>query len=154
MNPMEIAIHEYNRLLYGTDMYDVYGAYNWDLADERKKQLVAQYGQELLDAVAAKRAVKQKDYPEEYRLLQAAREVLRPYWKIEDDVWAMYPPSVKQKHDEYLIAQNRSELEARNIARANPNIIWAELTIARMKEVYLQRNPTAKYARDMFYIQR
>lgn len=96
LGPEQLAIKVYNEALYGDDMYDQFGDYMFDEAEKRKAQLKQQLGNELFLYVEEYRGLKYENLPYEFHELTKAKQILKPYWRIKDDVLSeMGTPTTK-----------------------------------------------------------
>ncbi len=113
----QMAIRIYNDALYGDDMYDEFGDYRFELADERKQQLRQQLGSEMFEYVEQYRGLKYEDLPPEFQELSKARVVLKEYWRVKD--WALKhfgtPKNEwQQRRLDQFISKVRKRLRATN----------------------------------------
>ncbi len=90
LGPEQIAIKSYNDALFGDDMYDEFGDYRFDEADIRKQQLRQSLGDAMFNYVEDYRELKFETFPPEFQELQKARQVLKPYWAVADNVERLY----------------------------------------------------------------
>jgi len=90
VGPEQTAIRIYNDALHGEDMHDEFGDYRFDEAEIRKQQLRRQLGEEMFNYVEEYRGLKYEDLPPEYQELARAKIVMRPYWKVQDDVIRLF----------------------------------------------------------------
>lgn len=151
MNPKDIQRLEYNKLMYGPDMTDSKGSYQFDLADERKAAFVAKYGQEALGYIEQRRDIKDKDLPQEYRLLQQAKKILKPYWEIQDQIWAMYPVGTQELSEKINLMAKTQPDQAKVLLRLHPEILRARELVALYHKKMRQENPVMDIAFRMFY---
>ncbi|GAF89484.1 unnamed protein product, partial [marine sediment metagenome] len=86
LGPEEMAIKTYNDALFGDDMTDQFGNYKYDEAAARREALKASLGEEMFAYVEESKGQRYEDLPLEYHQLVTARQVMRPYWAIEDQV--------------------------------------------------------------------
>jgi len=99
--------------------------------------------------------MRQEEYPFEVRAYYAALDLLKPYWDISNEVWAQYPPDIKQESDRLYILADRDEAEAKRQLYANPQV-GAPIFEAR-KRIALERrrmrltNPNIDMALKVFY---
>jgi hypothetical protein len=138
MNPLDIAKHEYNQMMFGTDMYTNEGDYNFDLAAERRKTFIESFGQEAMNYVEESQGVKEVELPQEYHDLKKAREILKPYWGIDSQVWAQYPEGMQELSQKQQALENAGDpvgkKKAMEILRLNPSILKAQGEIAVKKK--------------------
>jgi len=143
MNPLDVARMAYNEMMYAPDLYDQYGEYQFDLAAQRKEQFVRQYGQAALDYVEDFMGLKWQDTPE-LQDLAMARDALKPYWKAESDVWAQYPPMVKQESDRIAILEQQNPIEGKRAlfrSQFGKLIMMARKMVAIEKKRTKMKNP-------------
>ena len=131
ISPQDFARREYNRMMYGDDMYDQYGNYRFDMMDDVKAQFVDTFGKEILDYVEEYQGIKEAEMTEEYKLLKEAQRVLKPYWAVEDEVIKLY-------------GEPKSKWQANNIASLISKI---------RKRMRLTNSEIEKYY-QMFYAQK
>ena len=81
----QLAIRAYNEALFSDDMYDEYGDYRFDEAEARKVQLRQSLGEDLYSYVETYRGISDADMTPEYQQLVIAKQVLKPYWEVQDD---------------------------------------------------------------------
>ena len=150
MNPLDIAREEYYRLMYSPDMYDQYGNYNFDLADQKEMMFLQKYGQQSLDYVQEYTGSRW-DEPTPLKELKEARNILKPYWDIESQEWAKYPPEMKRTSDEQKNLMNRDPIAAKRMLFQYPQIAFARRRIALLKKQLKLRNPQVAQALALFY---
>jgi hypothetical protein len=117
LGPEQLAIKIYNDALWGDDMYDEFGDYRFDEADIRKQQLRSQLGEEMFNYVEEYRGLKYEDFPEEYQELAKAKKVLRPYWRIRDELIAIMgePKTIwQEKRLNALVSKMRKQMRLQN----------------------------------------
>lgn len=85
LGPEQMAIKIYNDALYGDDMYDQYGNYDFAKAADREQLFIQKYGQESLDYIKEYMGSKWEETPQ-YQELRYARQILKPYWEIQTDI--------------------------------------------------------------------
>ncbi len=152
MNPNDVARIQYNKLLYGSDMYDQYGNYDFDLADKRRGEFLQQYGQDAMNYINEYYGLKDEQMPVEYRLLQRAREILKPYWAITDYVWSDNP-QLKEIWDSIASLDEREQLK---VLRSLPSeqsipILHKRKQIALLQKKMKANNPRMATVLKMFY---
>lgn len=107
----QLAIKVYNDALYSDDMYDEFGDYRWDVAEERKKQLKMQLGNEMYNYVEEYQNLKYEDFPEEYKELAKAKIILKPYWQVRDNLEKMFGKMyVESSHGQRMITKLRQQM--------------------------------------------
>ena len=150
MSPDDRARREYYQTMYSQDMYDQYGNYDFDEAKRRESQFVQKYGQKALDYVEAFSGTKW-DEPIPLKALKEARQALEPYWGIEDKIWGMYSPQLKEIADQVKVLEQNNPQQARQVLMKYPQILRARELIAIYKKQYLNRNPTIRKIYNLFY---
>jgi hypothetical protein len=153
MQPEDVARIQYNKMMYGTDMYDQYGNYRFDLMDERKAQFVKQYGQDSLAYVEDYNGLKEADMPTEYKALKEAQAIMRDYWKVEDAVWSMYTPELRKVSEELDILARTNPDQAKMIMKQFPQILRAQEIILSIHKTMRDTDPIIKLMYDLFYRQ-
>lgn len=151
MNPGDVIRREYNQRMYGADMYDQFGDYLFDEADRREQEFLKKYGQQALDYIEEYRGSRWLDKPVELKMLEQARDTLRPYWQIVDAVWSLYPPELKTLADQIAIMERTDPDRARQMLRRYPAILRARELVARYRKAMRDRNPVILQAHRMFY---
>ena len=129
LGPEQLAIRIYNEALFGDDMYDEFGDYRMDEASKRKEQLRAQLGNEMFNYVEQYRDIKYEALPPEFHELQKAREILRPYWQVEEEMIKIY-------------GKPKTDWQARRLQQA----------IARVRKRLRRTNPLVEKYYQMFYL--
>ncbi len=125
MNPLDIAKHDYQTMMYSDDMTDEFGNYDFDEAARREELFRQKYGDAALKYV--KEFIGTKfDAPPIYTELKKAQTILKPYWQVESE-----------------IARLRGEYFA--------NSKVGQALIARTKKLLLLRNPDMLRYYKMFY---
>ena len=151
MNPGDIARREYYQLMFSPDMYDEFGNYRFDVADQREQEFLNKYGQQALDYIEEYRGSRWLDKPPELQALEQARDTLRPYWQIADQIWSMYPNGLKEISDQILIMERTDPERARQMLRRYPQILRARELIARYRKQFRTTNPLIDQAHRMYY---
>ncbi|KKM14605.1 hypothetical protein LCGC14_1704470 [marine sediment metagenome] len=150
MNPKDIARREYYQLMYTPDMYDQFGNYRFDEADRREQLFVQRYGKGMLDYVEDYMGAKW-DEPPALQALKAARDVLRPYWDIEREVWSQLPPELKKISDQIKILERTDPITAKKMLFSYPQIVFVRRRIALFKRQLKATNPEIATALARFY---
>ena len=150
MNPKDIARREYYQLMYTPDMYDQFGNFRFEEADRREQLFVQRYGQAMLDYVEAYMGAKW-DEPPALQALKAARDVLKPYWDIERQVWSQLPQGMKQISDQIKIVERTDPIQAKRMLFNYPQIVFARRHIALLKRQLKMTSPEITQALNMFY---
>lgn len=151
MNPNDIALKEYYRVMYAPEMYDQYGNYLWDRAEQLEQMFVQQFGQGAMDYIEQMRGIRYQDYPRAYQMLYQAKEVLQPYWDIERQIWSQYSPELQQISDQIKIIDRTDKLQAKRLLFQHPDIVWARRQIAFEKKRLKWQRPEIDMAIKMFY---
>lgn len=147
----DLARRDYYKLMYADDMWDEYGRYKWDEADRREAQFVAQYGPEMKDYVEESFNIRKWSNLPGVKTLKAAQELVRPYWDIEDRVWAQYSPELRQVSDQITNIEKSDPRRAKVMLRQYPAIVWARKLILRLREQMRRTNPDIQAALNVFY---
>lgn len=155
MQDEDILRVTYNKLMYGDSMYDQFGDYMFEEAERRKQEFVKNFGQEALDYIKDYQGIKEEALPVEFKELQEARKVLKPYWEIENKVWAGYDSKLKllsAQAEKLRESPNlKDRREALKILRANPGILRARQIIARQKLQLKRQSPLVKELLAKYY---
>jgi hypothetical protein len=85
LTPEQMAIRAYQEALYNKDMFDAYGNYRFDEAERVKAELRKVLGEELYNYIEEYNGLKYEDLPAEYQDLVIARQILEPYWSVEQE---------------------------------------------------------------------
>jgi len=151
MNPGDVLRREYYQQLFAPDMYDEFGNYLFDEAEQRELAFLVKHGQQALDYIDEYRGSIWLDKPTEVEMLEQARETLRPYWQIADSIWSMYPPELRVLSDQIRIMERTEPEKARQMLRRYPAILRAREIIARYRKQMRDTNPTVQRVYRMFY---
>jgi hypothetical protein len=151
MNPGDVLRREYYQTVFAPDMYDEFGNYRFDEAEIREQAFLVKHGQQALDYIEEYRGSRWIDKPSEMKLLEQAREILRPYWAIADQVWSQYPPALKDLSERIQLLERTDPKQARRILRKYPQILRAREMIAKYRKMMRQRNPQVQWAYSQFY---
>ena len=84
-------------------------------------------------------------------MLEQAKDMLRPYWQIEDQIWALYPPQMKIVSDQIKLMERTDPERARLALKRFPAILRARDLIATYKKQMREGNPVIEQARRLFY---
>ena len=123
LGPQQTAIRIYNEALWGDDMYDEFGDYRFDEAEIRKQQLRQQMGDEMFSYVEEYSGLKYETFPDEYKELAQAKQVMRPYWQVRDEAIKLFGEprtSSQERRLDSFISKIR-----RRLRRTNPEIAVA-----------------------------
>jgi hypothetical protein len=121
MNPQDIARREYMRMMYSDDMYDRYGNYRFDMAEDMRQKFVEVFGEGMLTYVETYQGIKENDMPEEYQQWRQAQKILKPYWQVQSSVENLSGKSFAESPaGQRFIQKQRKVLRATNpdMARA------------------------------------
>jgi hypothetical protein len=156
MNPGDIARREYIQLMFAPDMWDEFGRYRREEAAKREREFLARFGQAALDYIEQYSADRWLDEPKVLKVLKQAREVLRPYWRISDLVWSMYPSGLKSLSDRIQQMEEATwnpslQRRAKMLLRRYPQILRARELIATYRKRMRDTNPAIRWAIDTFY---
>ena len=130
LGPEQLAIKMYNDALYGDDMQDEFGDYRFDEARVRKEQLRSQLGEEMFNYVEDYAGLKYDDMPPEFLELIKAKEALRPYWEVKENV-----------------------IRQRGEPRTPHQIKAIDRRVSRMRKFLRLLNPEMNRYYEMFYSQ-
>lgn len=151
MNPYDLAYKQYNNLMYGSDMVDEYGNYRFDEADIRRQSFIAKYGTDALNYIEELLDIRRQDEPPAMQSLREARTLLRPYWDIENQIWARYPPQLKQIALQIMILERTDPRAAKQLQMRHPQILYVRRQIALLRKQMKLRNPRMAEALRLFY---
>lgn len=151
MNPGDVLRREYYQQMFALDMYDEFGNYRFDEAETREQAFLVTHGQQALDYIEEYRGAQWLDKPQELAQLEQARDALRPYWKITEAVWAMYPPQLKVLSDQIMIMQRTDPDRALRELKRYPQILRARRRIAELKRQIRNSHPIIQQAFNLFY---
>jgi len=150
MNPLDMATDIYYKKMFAPDMYDQYGNYDFDKADQVENGFVQTYGQDALDEVESLGTSKWAGTPE-MQELNESRKLLQPYFQIETQVWNQYPPELKQMADQIAVTERTNERQARQMLFKYPQIVYIRKQIALLKQRLKRSNPQIAQALNTFY---
>jgi hypothetical protein len=86
------------------------------------------------------------------RALREARDILQPYWQIEDAVWAQTgAPQLKTVSDQIKIIERTDTTRAKAMLAQYPEILWVRKKVAELRKQMKATNPLMKNALDLFY---
>ncbi len=120
----DIAFDIYMAMMYGGDLEDAAGQYNYEEADRRRDIFIAQYGQQIYQYVKD-RLSSGKNIPPLMQEYYKAQDILRPYWDIQ---------TLADKYFKYDTPSKRA-------------------FISRRRKAMLRTNPTMAYYHMLFYTQ-
>uniref|UniRef100_A0A6M3IQB1 Uncharacterized protein n=1 Tax=viral metagenome TaxID=1070528 RepID=A0A6M3IQB1_9ZZZZ len=150
-NQKDLARREYYKMMYAPEMYDEFGTYRFDLADKIEDFIIQKYGQETLTYIEDFMGVKREDEPNAVRALQQVKNILKPYWDIETQVWSSLPTQLQEISKEIEIAGRTDKVKERRMLARYPQIVWARLMIARERKRLKQSSPEMAQALQVFY---
>jgi len=151
MNPGDVIRREYYQEMFSPTMYDEFDNYRFEEAERIEQEFVKRYGQQALDYIEEYRGSRWLDKPVELRLLEQARDVLRPYWKVADAIWSMYPPELKALADQIMVLERTDPTLAKQALRKYPQILRARELIAKYRRQMKATNPHILQAYRLFY---
>jgi len=150
INPQDLARREYYQIMYSDDMYDQFGNYKFEEASRREQYFIQKYGQSTLDYIEEYMGAKWEE-PRAMQMLRQAREVLQPYWEIENQIWAQYPPELRQLAQQISIVERTDPRQGRMMLLQYPQIVMARRMAAMYKKQFKAQNPQVAEALRMFY---
>jgi len=120
MGMEQYAIQVYNEAMYDDNLIDEFGDYDFAEADARRamlKQSLNNMQAGLFDYIEEYMGVKYESYPAEFQELRKAKEVLKLYWQVEEEVIKTYgTPETKyqQARVDKVISRIRKRMKATN----------------------------------------
>ena len=128
----DIAYDEFNDALFSGRFEDEFGIFNFEALNAFREDFNEKWGAEVVDYVDKRTAQRRKDLPELSQELFIAREVLRPYWAIRDDVEReLGKPTTKEQENKV----DREVTRRRRLLRdTNPRV-------AKYFDLFYNRNP-------------
>lgn len=115
LGPEQMGIKIYNDALYGDDMYDEFGNYRFEEARLRKDQLRQQLGDDMLNYIEDYQELKFETLPAEFQELMQARELMRPYWEVRNQVIRLFGQRfADSSRGQSLISKRRKTLRLGN----------------------------------------
>jgi len=151
MNPGDVLRRDFYQQMFSPDMYDEFGNYRFDEAARREQVFLQKYGQQALDYIEEYRGSTWVDKPVELKLLEETREMLQPYWQIEEQIWSMYSPEIKQMAEQISLLERIDTQKARMLLYRYPQILMARRLIAQRKQMYKIQHPEVQQAIATFY---
>ena len=152
MNIKDYGRKKYYEIMYSPAMYDQFGNYNFDEADRVTELFRQKYGQEVIDYVKEFEGGQAKWVePSAMKALRESKRVLKPYWDIEDQIWAQYPPEYKQIADQIKQLERSDPVSAKRLQVQYPAVLWARRLIAQMRKQLKARDPQVAMALQTFY---
>ena len=151
MNTGDVIRREYYQQLFGLDMYDQYGNYRFDEAELREEAFERKFGQQAIQYIEEYQGATWLDKPAEMRMLEEAKDVLRPYWQIADQIWSLYPPELQELSNQITLLERTEPQTARTLLRRYPAILRARELIATYRKQMKLSNPTIGQYYRMFY---
>jgi len=151
ISPQDLAYREYNQTMYAPEMYDEFGEYRFDEADRRREEFVRKYGQDVVNYIEQMLGESRVDEPQALQYLRQARQILRPYWDIENQVWAQYPPELRQISDQIRLLEQTDPRQAKWALMRYPKILYVRRLIAMYRKQIRMSNPAIDQALSVFY---
>ena len=151
MNSLDVARHDFMRVMFAPDMYDEFGRYRFDEAEKKEQEFLRKYGQEALNYIENYSGAAWVDKPVELKMLEQAQGVLEPYWRIADEIWSLYPSELKMISEQIEILSRTDERKAKMYLYRYPQILRARELIARRKKLMRTMNPQIKQVYGLFY---
>lgn len=108
----DVAFDHYTALMFADDLELPTGEYRYDLAEQRRQVFIAQWGEDIYNYVREVLSFG-KNVPPLMQEYYKAVDILRPYWKIRDDVIAQWgePRTASQsRRVDMLISRMRQRL--------------------------------------------
>ena len=150
----DAAYDEYTMLMYGSGEFEdpIYHTFDYKAWKDAENSFRAKWGDETYQYVI-NRLRADDDIPDLLVLLQNAREILGPYWGVQDIILRQLGISDEQ-YDRYLALRTTNPREAILMVRQNPNLRRAEnmITIQR-RRLRSQNSDIMKYYK-LFYVRR
>jgi hypothetical protein len=148
--------------MYADDMYNEFGRYDFDKAEQREAQFVAQYGQQALDEIEN---ISQNKWQgtKELQELQKSRKVLEPYWQLSDHVWDDKPdikflwdndPQLSNAFFQWQTLVGQDSKKAKRFLLEQPHaatLVEYGKRLAIMKKRFKLQNPDVAEALKIFY---
>ncbi len=150
-NPKDLARRDYYNMVYAPGIYNQYGEFDYDVFEQRKQQFVNKYGQPIVNYVESFYDKKRETEPDEVKLLRRAREILKPYWEVEDYLWSKQDPRLKQISDGIKELEAANNPKAEVILKMYPQILFMRKQIALIHKQMRKTNPLINGAYQMFY---
>lgn len=151
MNPGDVLRREFYQIMFADDMYDQYGNYMFEEAERREQEFVRTYGPQALAYIEQYSEMSWLDKPAELRILDKAREILKPYWEIKTKTWAQYPDEWEELSRQIEIIARTDEIRAKRMLFRYPRLALIREQIARQRKILKLRNPDIAAALNMFY---
>ena len=151
MYPGDVVRREFYQQMYSSDMYDDYTNYRFDEAERREQEFVKQHGQQALDYIEDYAGARWVDKPVELKMLEQAKETLRPYWQITDQIWSLYPAQLHDLSDQIVLMERTDPAQARQVLKMYPQILRARELIAKYRKQMRETNPAIMQAYRVFY---
>jgi hypothetical protein len=141
----DIAYNEYISTVFANDLSDDVGKYDYAKAEERKQDILKKYGSGTYQYIQ-QRMLLNRDDTQSMALLRKARETLKPYWDIQDQVWARYPAQLKLINDQIVMLEATDPTAATRALKRYPAVVQARKLIAQQKKLLRTRNPQVEQA--------
>jgi hypothetical protein len=112
----DIAYQEYISAMYSGQFENIYGLFDYDAYNNFIEGIKKKYGNSIWDYIEERKSLSDQDLPPLAREYEMAKDVLKPYWEVTDQVskLGIDPDSKKGKE---LVARVR-----RNLRLSNPEI--------------------------------
>jgi len=113
----ELASDELIRATFSGMFEDEFGIFNFDAYNEFLEGLKRKYGDDDFERALEYRNEKYADYPSLFQELQKAKEVLKPYWQVEDKaIKLLGKPKTKWQEQRLnrLISKVRKQMRVTN----------------------------------------
>lgn len=124
----DVAFDEYTDTMYGDSFTDEYGLYNYKKAEAYKEEFKAKWGNEIYTYVLDRLAKRNSELPPMMQEYIKAREILRPYWQVQDKYIEIFGEPV-------------NKYQASKLAKI----------IAKYRKQLLLKNKDMAYYHDLFY---
>jgi hypothetical protein len=85
------------------------------------------------------------------RSYSMASDYLRPYWGLEDFIWAGYDPQIKITADLIAKIGNMDKAEETRLLKGNPAIVAARKAVALAKKNYTAQDPMTRFLLEKYY---
>ena len=146
-NPQEQALSSYFELMdkYTNPQTGMFDFDNWNIA---KDKFLGGLPPEIKNYVERNIGV---DSTPTVRRFKQASEMARAYWDIEDQIWAQYPPELRQINEQVLILANTDLRASKMLLKEYPDILRARRLIVYYKKLMRRQNPTIDLYLKVFY---
>ena len=112
----DIAYNEFmDKLFRQNEFNDQYGLFDYDAYNEFVNQFRQKYGEEVWQYIQERKAEKDSTLPPLAQEYQKAKEILRPYWEVENEIIKRRGERfAASKYGQSLIQRNRQLLKIHN----------------------------------------